>query len=70
MGIQDKQDRKQYLLGEYRDGQFWCWAEFTDKTKALQYWNDALRRHENKQIHIQLIEKTVSFEVLTESQGK
>jgi hypothetical protein len=63
-------DHKQYLLGEYRDGQFWCWAEFTDKTKALMYWDDALRRHENKRIHIQLIQKTVSFEVVTESQGK
>ena len=61
----DMQPIKQYLVGEHKDGQFWCWAEFADKTKALLHWEDSLKRHKNS--HIQLIERTVVHEVVTEA---
>ena len=62
----DLQPIKQYLVGERdNDGQFWCWAEFADKAKALLHFEDSLRRH--KHTHVQLFERTVAHELVTEA---
>lgn len=56
----------QYLVGERaKDGEFWCWAEFANKDKALVYYNDCLQHHPKD--HIQLVEKVVSYNIIRES---
>lgn len=56
----------QYLVGEHaKDGEFWCWAEFANKDKALVYYNDCLQHHPKD--HIQLVEKVVSYNIIRES---
>ena len=56
----------QYLVGERaEDGEFWCWAEFTNKDKALEHYNDCLKRHTKS--HIVIAEKVVSCNIIRES---
>jgi len=61
-----KEPHLEYLVGEVdQKGEFWCWANFTDKTKALLHWDECLKRH--KKIHIQMIERVVTHNIITEA---
>jgi hypothetical protein len=64
-----KGNHVQYLVGEVdQKGEFWCWANFADKTEALLHWDECLKRH--KKLHIQLVEKVTTHNVITESYAK
>jgi hypothetical protein len=55
----------EYVIGELDESRkFWCWATFTDKNKALVYWDMVLKRR--KEIHVQMVEKVIAHNIIME----
>ena len=65
LNLKNKDHNVEYVVGELdENGEFWCWATFTDKNQALVHWDMVLKRR--KGIHVQMIEKVITHNLIME----